>query len=355
VRYSRVVRRRWIVTGSLALLALLGCSSSGADSPAASADASVDGSTAPDGAPDTGHVDATADATTDAATTCTPVADAGAPVLFYDLRSAPFPDASTPSVAVHIPPGFDPGNRPGVIAFFHGFDNCVSNVVGDTDTPCVDGGEARASYGLADQIDSAHVNAILVAVELEVDEATGNPGQLGTMGDFHDLLHELFTEHLDSVLGCPLDVDDLDRVVVSSHSGGYEAAADVLAYGMVPQVTEVDLLDSLYGETPTFYGWVTSNIARFDPTRADELRWMDIYTSSGGTEANSQDMAASAAEWLADAGLEGSLWNDETTDTLDAATYEHPMIFKLSALSHDGVPAYYVKELAMASGFATIP
>jgi hypothetical protein len=123
----------------------------------------------------------------------------------------------------------------------------------------------------------------------------------------------------------------------------------------VPQVSEVDLLDSLYGETPTFYSWVTTNIARFSPTRTDELRWMDIYTASGGTEATSQDMAASATEWLADAGLDGSIWIDDTTDTLDAATYAHPMLFKLSGLSHDGVPAYYVKELALASGFATIP
>jgi hypothetical protein len=306
----------------------------------------------PDGAPD---ATAARDATADGPTACGAVADAGASALFYDLRAAPFPDASTPSVAVHIPPGFDPSNRPGVIAFFHGFDNCVSNVVGATDTPCVDGGEARASFGLADQIDAARVNAILVAIELEVDAETGNPGQLGTMGDFYDLLHELFTEHLDAVLGCPLDVGGLDRVVVSSHSGGYEAAADVLAFGMVPQVSEVDLLDSLYGETPTFYSWVTTNIDRFDPTRPDELRWMDIYTASGGTEANSEDMAASAEGWLADAGLDGSILVDPTTDTLDGSAYVHPMIFKLSGLSHDGVPAYYVKELAMASGFATIP
>jgi hypothetical protein len=338
---------------SLCFVGIVGCSSAGADTTGGRYDAGAfaDGSVPSDGAAEAAAVDAASDG----AAACGPVADAGAPVLFYDLRAAPFPDASTPSVAVHVPPGFDPSNRPGVLAFFHGFDNCVSNVVGDVDTPCVDGGDPRASFALADQIDAAHVNALLVAIELEVDVETGNPGQLATTGDFRELLHELLTEHLDAVLGCPLDVASLDRVVVSSHSGGYEAAADVLAFGMVPEVSEVDLLDSLYGETPTFYAWVEANIDRFDPTRPDELRWMDIYTESGGTLANSQDMAASAAGWLADAGLDGSLWNDETTDTLDAATYAHPMLFKRSGLSHDEVPAYYVRELAQASGFAPLP
>jgi hypothetical protein len=183
---------------------------------------------------------------------CSPLVDAGAPVLFYNLSAAPFPDASTPSVAVHIPPGFDPSNRPGLIVFFHGFDNCVANVVGATDTPCVDGGLARTALHLVDQLDAARVNAILVAVELEVDQATGNPGQLATQGNFRALLHELLTVHLDAVLGCALDVDGLDRVVVSSHSGGYAAAASVLAYGTVAAVREIDLFDSLYGDIPVF-------------------------------------------------------------------------------------------------------
>src|SRR5579859_5570593 len=221
-----------------------------------------------DASHDAGH-DAMGDA--DATTACPRFGDAGASVLLYELAAGAFPDAGTPSVAVHVPPGFDPGSRPGVIAFFHGFDNCVANVVGAIDGPCVDGGAARVAMHLVEQLDAARVNAILVAIELDADQATGDPGQLATSGDFRALLHELFTQHLDAVLGCPLDVDGLDRVVVSSHSGGYWATASVLAQGMVAQITEVDLLDSLYGEQPTFDGWMQSSLARVGPARRAAL------------------------------------------------------------------------------------
>jgi hypothetical protein len=286
---------------------------------------------------------------------CSPWVDAGPPVLFYDLRAAPFPDASAPSVAVHIPQGFDPSNHPGLIVFFHGYDNCVGNVVGAVDVPCTDGGPARAALHLADQLDGAHVNAILVAVELRVDQATGDPGQLATPGAFRSLLHELLTEHLDAVLACPLDVDGLDRVVLSAHSGGYAAAASVLEYGMVTEVREVDLLDALFGDTLAFDAWVQGNAAQFDPIRSDGLRWVDIYTESGGAATNSRAMAVSAQGWLSDAGLAGSVLFDDTTATLDAGQYVHPVVFKLSGLTHDQVPQSFFQDLAKASGFAALP
>jgi hypothetical protein len=349
------------LSAGVAAAGVAGCSGGAGEAAGdgAAGDAAGDGSASPGdgGGVDAAH-DALHDATggdADATTACPRFGDAGAPVLLYELATAAYPDAGTPSVAVHVPPGFDPGNRPGVLAFFHGFDNCVANVVGATDTPCVDGGAARVAMHLVEQLDAARVNAILVAVELDADQATGDPGQLAAPGDFRALLHELFTQHLDAVLGCPLDVGGLDRVVVSSHSGGYWATASVLAQGMVPAITEVDLLDSLYGEQPTFDGWMQSSLARFATGRPDELRWVDVYTESGGTAANSRAMAASAQAWLDDAGLAASYFDDDTTDTLDAATYAHPVIFKLSGLTHDEVPQYYFGELARASGFAVIP
>jgi hypothetical protein len=353
--------RRGLVAscGIVAATLIAGCS--GADGATASAPPDATGAgeaSAPafDAAGDVVASDAGAatDATLDALATCAPVASPP-PLLFYDLRAAPFPDASTPSVAVHVPPGFDPSNRPGLLVFFHGFDNCVTNVVGAVDTPCTDGGAARAAMHLVEQIDAARVNAILVAIELEVDVATGNPGQLATPGDFRALVHELLTEHLDAVLGCPLDVGSLDRVVVSSHSGGYEAAASVLAFGDVPSVREVDLLDSLYGETPIFDDWVGDAAPRFDPSRPDSRRWVDLYTSGGGTAASSRAMAASAEGWFGEAGMDGAVFFDDTTDDLDGAAYAHPVLFKLSGLAHDDVPRYYVEPLARAAGFASIP
>ena len=84
-------------------------------------------------------------------------------------------------------------------------------------------------------------------------------------GGLRDLLRELFAEHLAEPLGCTLEVDALDRVVLVAHSGGYQAAAGALALGDVPRVTEVDLLDALYGADDVFLRWIASQAPRFDP------------------------------------------------------------------------------------------
>ena len=109
------------------------------------------------------------------------------------------------------------------------------------------------------------------------------------------------------------------------------------------------------GQTNVFDGWVQNDIARFDATRADGMRWIDVYTATGGTDANSRTMSASAQMWLNAAGLSASYFDDNTTSTLPPAAYAHPVIFKLSGLAHGDVPKYYFGELARASGFASLP
>jgi hypothetical protein len=208
---------------------------------------------------------------------------------------------------------------------------------------------------LSNQLDAAKVNAFLVAVEIDYDQSTGDPGALANPGQLKALLHELLTEHLDAIVGRPLDVADLTRVVIGSHSGGYEAAAMAISVGGLTTITEVDLYDSLYGYLSTYDDWVTGSLARFDPTRTDRLRFATEYTEGGGTADNARAMAASAEGWVADAGLEASLLFDDTTDTLTDAQYAHPLIFKLSALAHNDVPRYYFQKLVASAGFSPLP
>ena len=76
-------------------------------------------------------------------------------------------------------------------------------------------------------------------------------------------------------------------------------------------------------------------------------RFADVYTSGGGTLANSQAMATRAQQlaWVPAA----QLLDDRTTATLTDADYAHELIFKLSGLTHDGVPAYYFGKLVGTS------
>jgi hypothetical protein len=267
--------------------------------------------------------------------------------LAFELSAGAFPGSGHPDAAVHVPPGFDATRRPGVIVYFHGWNGCVMTSLGDEDAPCTDDGDARTASGIAEQMDEARVNALLVAVELRVDLPSGEPGQLAMPGGLRDLLRELFTDHLAEPLGCVLDVDGLDRVVVMAHSGGYQAAASVLRYGGVAPVTEVDLLDALYGADDIFAEWLDSASLGDDP----QLRFVDLYTSGGGTAARSRAFAARARNRA----FEDLIRDDDKSGAeLTDDDLARPIVFKRVPLEHSELPSAYVGQLARAAGFAQL-
>ncbi len=275
-------------------------------------------------------------------------------VLFYTLRAGAFPGFAHPDAAVHVPPGFDATRRPGLVLYFHGWQGCVTAAMASEDAPCSEDGGPRRSSDLAFLVDSAELNALVVAVEVRVDMATGEPGRLAMPAGLRELLRELFVEHLADLIGCPLEVDALDRIVVVAHSGGYQAAASALELGDVPRITEVDLLDALYGADDVFLRWIRSEAGRFDPRVEDGLRFVDLYTCCGGTADGSRVLAERARRALGQAGLAGVLYEDDGDDELDPAALVRPVIFKRVPRPHSDLPRAYLGELLQASGFAHI-
>ena len=268
--------------------------------------------------------------------------------LEFELRAGAFPESGHPDAAVHVPPGFDGTRRPGVVLYFHGWNGCVATVLGDDDTPCTEGGEVRRASSLAAQVDDARVNALLVAVELRVDQATGDPGQLAFPGDARELLRELFEEHLARPLGYTIDVDTLDRVVMISHSGGYQAIASTLRYGGLATIAEVDLLDSLYGADDVFADWVRDAATDFDAPK----RFVNLYTSLGGTFDRSRNLA-DVARGAAGAYLRRVSDDDGDTD-LSSEALARPVVFKRVPREHSELPRAYIRPLLNAAGFARI-
>ncbi len=275
--------------------------------------------------------------------------------LFYELAAGAFPGSGHPDVAVHVPPGFDGTRRPGVVVYFHGWQGCVAAVLSADETPCTDGGAAHQGVDLASSIDAAGVNALLVAVELRTDMPTGEPGKLAMPGGLRDLLRELFSERLAEPLGCTLDVDALDRVVLVAHSGGYQAIAGALALGDVGRITEVDLLDSLYGADDVFLHWIRSQAPRFDPRVNDPLRFVDLYTCCGGTAEKSLALAQRVSESVAPAGVASALFLDDVAATRpEPGALAHGVVFQRVAGAHTDLPRTYLGELVQAAGFAHI-
>jgi hypothetical protein len=278
-----------------------------------------------------------------------PVAARG---LMVELRGGAFPGSGDPDVAVHIPRGFDRTLRPGLVVYFHGWQGCVAAALADVETPCSEGGDPRPGAALATQIDAARVNALLVAVELRADAPTGDPGQLTVPGAFRALLRELLDEHLAGPIGGPLEVDALDRVVVVAHSGGYQAAASLVRFGDVP-VSEVDLLDALYGGEDTFSRWVADGIAAFEP-RVAPRRFVDLYTCCGGTADRSRTMQEVAAAAATAAGWRAAVYGSDADEDVGAIALAHAFVFQRVPREHSALPAAYMSALLEASGFATI-
>jgi hypothetical protein len=257
--------------------------------------------------------------------------------LSCSLRSAAFPQEPGPSVAVHVPAAFDPWDRPGVVVYFHGWNGCVDIAIGSEDAPCTPDGIPRHASRLAAQLDDANVNALLVAVELRVDAPTGEPGDLTQPGRMRALLAELFREHLAAPLGVTLDVDDLDRVVLVAHSGGYQALAGTLRWGGLLHVREVVLLDALYGGQDVFT----------DALRDTGLRMVDLYTCCGGTLERSRAVAELAHRLRGD-----DVYDDDGELPLDAASLDHGAVFKRVPVPHGSLPVTYMDDVLAHVSFA---
>jgi hypothetical protein len=243
-----------------------------------------------------------------------------------DLRSRAFADADGPAVAVHVPPGFDAGKGPAVVIYFHGWNGCVRVALGDEDAPCVEQGPDRTASSLVAQLDQAGVNAMLVAIELRPDVASGDPGSLAEPGRVRALLQELFIEHLTLPLGRTIDVDALGPTMVVAHSGGYQAAAVTLELGGV-RVDDVVLLDALYGADDVFGSAVRGGV-----------HLLDLYTCCGGTDGHSRALAAALARDVA-----SDVAIDDGDADVDPTTLTHTVFFKRVPAAHALLPQLYAR------------
>jgi len=247
------------------------------------------------------------------------------------------PVGGHPNALVVVPEGFAPTPPVAVVVYIHGFQNCIENVVRDVGQACRPGGPARSASNLIAQLEASGKNALLVLPEVAFDVRDGSAGKLGTDGGLRALLAEAFA----AVAVLDVSVTDIGKLIVVSHSGGYQVAAALALRGGL-RVDEVWLLDSLYDLAADFESWARSDTAGLvgSPPRR---RFADVYTMNGGTFGDSQTLATRARTWVP--GMPEVLVDDRTTATWPDDRYRHGLLFKLSGLSHDGVTRYYFEQL----------
>ncbi len=147
-------------------------------------------------------------------------------------------------VLFHVPAHFDAAQPVTIVMFFHGHNSELRRTVLD-------------EMQIAQQIDRAQRNVILVAPQLARDAADSSAGKLFRRNGLKHLLGEAATVLAKRVNGLTATRLRAAPVILSAFSGGYRSVAFCLDRGGIDhRIAGIVLLDALYGEQDKFAAWI---------------------------------------------------------------------------------------------------
>ena len=254
------------------------------------------------------------------------------------LEHAAYRVPGAPSVIVHAPPGFDARAPLQLVVFLHGYNGCVSVLMGRGDARCKPGDAVGEGWDLGRYHDAARTNSLFVVPQLAYLKRNGRPGAFGRPGGFRAFLEELLQGPLAPLLGGPRRLADVARVDLVAHSAGYQTALAIMEQGGLPPrlLRSVVLFDALYAETPRYARYVESHAA-------EGLRFVSISLAHGTPERESRVLAARLQRSLGKARV-------ITTDAagIAQAIARHPIVFARGTPPHRLVPATHLAEVLAA-------
>ena len=265
-----------------------------------------------------------------------------------------------------------------MVVYIHGYYNCIRNIVRrpEDQCNCSAGGQIREGYDLIGQFERACkgrgslCSSLFVAAEVAYDQANDSPGKWANEGMLKAFLDELLIEHMSAILNSSTnavyDTSKVSRIRIFSHSGGYYTIGDMaIIGGMTAVVKDLVLFDSLYANFDKFDGFVQSHIYSFGYLYS-QFRFSSLYTQSGGTYSNNQNMAARVKSMISMATAAGAVDPDPTdggialllldnssstsansNSTVYTQIQNYTAIFKLATCSHDDVPRNYFYAFLM--------
>ncbi|HVT85690.1 MAG TPA: hypothetical protein VHD35_10840 [Chitinophagaceae bacterium] len=168
------------------------------------------------------------------------------------------------SIMIVAPKKLDASKKVDLIFWFHGWGNSIDS--------------ASFRYALIKQFADSKLNAVLVLPETARNSPDSYGGKLEYNDDFKKLVEDVLKE-LKKQNAVPKDCE-AGNILLAGHSGAYRVMAYILQNGGMP-VQEVILFDALYSQTDKFMNWIKEDKDR---------RFIDIFTDSGGTDAESREM-----------------------------------------------------------------
>lgn len=258
------------------------------------------------------------------------------------LKHAAYRTEGAPSVAVHVPAGFDPTLPLELVVFLHGFNGCTQVLISEGSAHCRPKDEdekKEEGWALARHHDDAHTNSVLVIPQLAFMKRSSKPGCFGRAGCFDAFLDELLAE-LRARLGLALTQLDASqvRITLVAHSAGYQTALAILDRARAAaRVQHVVLMDALYGGAPQFAFWLQKAAHR-------DVRMLSLYLNEGDTRRGSRDLYKRMRRALGQARVA-----DVHHDGLPAALAAHKTLIVSSAHGiHREVPANYLAQVLAA-------
>jgi serine-type D-Ala-D-Ala carboxypeptidase/endopeptidase (penicillin-binding protein 4) len=169
-------------------------------------------------------------------------------------------------VAIFIPKGFRPSDKVDFLVHFHGWRHTVAGTIDE--------------YNLIDQFVASGKNAILVVPQGAYNAPDSFDGKMEDTNGFARFMADVVTTLKNS--GALEQTNfEIGNIILSSHSGGYEALSSIVNHGgLSDKIREVWLFDSLYAGTENFVAW----------QKAQNGRFLDMYTDHGGTEYETADL-----------------------------------------------------------------
>lgn len=254
------------------------------------------------------------------------VAVFGAPTMspitrLATLDHAAHPSQSGPNTLVHVPAGFDPAKPFDLLFYFRGWNSCVPVIAGAQPATCSAGGRERQNSDVVGQLDRAgRPQTILIMPEWPIEAASSDPGALAQRGAFRALAEEVLAEIVSPSVGASVRLQGAKATLIASHSGGYNPTSVAVDVGDLPRVTDILLLDALYGADASFIRFVRGG-----------GRLVSIFTS-GQTREHSLAVARA---------VDGVV--DESAEAPTSEQWRAKMLAKKTSFAHSLVPLHYLQ------------